>query len=203
MHILHPLVGFETSTTFASHSGYWQGSMKPASKSLLTSSFAAFSFSRAILLFFCFTSFEPSTTFNLCMMVAGSIPGMSAADHANRSAFSLMSWESSDFVFGDRVFPIFIVFYVPSTRGISSSSVSPGSSDLGGILLSESSSYRGQGSISTIPFSRRVKTDPKSLAASSMHILLFLSSSFFGVSRLGFCLRVRTTFIILQVLAIC
>ncbi|CAO2817443.1 unnamed protein product [Amaranthus hypochondriacus] len=114
-----------------------------------------------------------------------------------------MSWESSDFVSGDNVLPIFIVLSVPSTRGISSSSFSSGSSDLRGIFLSESSSYRGRGSISTIPFSQRVKTDPKSFAASSMRTFLFFSSSFSGVSRPGFCLRVLTTFIILQVLAIC
>ena len=85
----HLPLAFLTSTTLASHSGYSTSLIALAWRSLLTSSLMAFYLSGAKLLRFCLTSLKDGLVFNLWVIIAGSIPPMSACFHAKMSLFCL------------------------------------------------------------------------------------------------------------------
>ena len=85
----HLPLAFLTSTTLASHSGYSTSLIAPAWRSLLTSSLMAFYLSGAKLLRFCLTGLKDGLVFNLWVIIAGSIPLMSACFHAKMSLFCL------------------------------------------------------------------------------------------------------------------
>jgi len=61
--------------------------MNPACKSLSASTLAAILFSSPNFLFFCATGRASLNVDSLCVIMAGSTPGMSAAVHAKTSAF--------------------------------------------------------------------------------------------------------------------
>ena len=85
----HFPLAFLTSTTLASHSGYSTSLIALAWRSLLTSSLMAFYLSGAKLLRFCLTGLKDGLEFNLWVIIAGSIPLMSACFHAKMSLFCL------------------------------------------------------------------------------------------------------------------
>ena len=88
----HLPFAFLTSTTLANYSRYSTSLIAPAWRSLATSSLIAFCLSGAKLFIFYLTGLKDGLTFSLCVMMAGSIPPISAFFHAKTSLFYLRNW---------------------------------------------------------------------------------------------------------------
>jgi hypothetical protein len=95
IHILHFPFFFLTMTTFASHSGYFTSLMKPASNNLCTFTFAASTFSYAILRSFFFFGFALGLTCSRCSMMSLLTPTKSKVNQANTSLFLSRKLSSS------------------------------------------------------------------------------------------------------------
>ena len=82
---------------FSNHSENCISSMNPASKSFSTSCFISSYILGEKLLFFCLTDFLKGSTFNVCVISLGSIPGISAAVQAKTSLFSCKNFVNFSF----------------------------------------------------------------------------------------------------------
>ncbi|MED6138298.1 hypothetical protein PIB30_072972 [Stylosanthes scabra] len=81
----------------------------------------------------CATGLLPGRTDSLWLEKSGSIPGISAAVHANRSTFLLRKWVSSVLTSSGRVFAIIVT--CSASGPICTSSSSPSGYGLSGIFL--------------------------------------------------------------------
>ncbi|KAL0716211.1 hypothetical protein Bca4012_065533 [Brassica carinata] len=86
---LHLPLFFLTTTTLASHFGYCTLRMNPALSRFLTSSLMIASLERANFLLFCLIGWYWGSTCSLCMIISGSIPGISTWDQAKQSELDL------------------------------------------------------------------------------------------------------------------
>ncbi|KAL4338833.1 hypothetical protein AHAS_Ahas12G0249700 [Arachis hypogaea] len=110
-------------TTFASHVGYLNSLMKPASRSACTCSSTARARSGPSLRLLCCTGQDPGYTESLWNISSGSIPGMSKAFQAKRSELSLRSLINPCFRVSPRLAPMLVFF--PSSLPTCISSVFP------------------------------------------------------------------------------
>lgn len=84
---LHFQFFFLTTTGLASQSGYFTSRIEPTFKSFYTSSFTVLARSGPSFLLFCFIGLKLESTCSSCEIILGSMPGISFADHANKSLF--------------------------------------------------------------------------------------------------------------------
>ena len=132
MHTHHFPFFFFTTTTLASHSGYWTSRMNPAFSRFLTSSLIMTSLSGANFLRFYLTGWCQGSTCSRCMITSGSIPGMSKCDHAKQSELDRRKSTSLLLNPSESLDPILrLRVKSPSTRGKSSMSSTSGSSVCG------------------------------------------------------------------------
>ena len=110
MQTLHFSFLFFTTTGSASQSGYWTSRMEPVFRSLSASSFTALAHSGPSFLHFCLTGLNVGSTFRSWEVMLMSIPGMSAADHANVLIFCLRKDKRSFLTLGGRSFPMLTHF---------------------------------------------------------------------------------------------
>ncbi|WZZ50667.1 hypothetical protein YC2023_050774 [Brassica napus] len=110
MHTLHFPFFFLTTTGFASQSGYWTSRMEPIFRSLSTSSFTALARPGPNFLHFCLMGLNVGSTFRSWEATLISIPGISAADHANILIFCLRNDKRSRLNFGGKPFPMLTLF---------------------------------------------------------------------------------------------
>ena len=85
MQTLHLSFFFLMTTMLASHSGYWTSLMNPVFYRFLTSSLMISSLSGANFLLLCLMGWCKGSTWSLCTITSGSIPGISSWDQAKQS----------------------------------------------------------------------------------------------------------------------